>query len=120
MTVGRGLLIDRTHEVEHLAQPVGCQVEVLAHDARQMLARQAARPEALLQDRTRAGPPDGLAPPPLAAPGGRGGDDFLGDLPRGISPGAVALGRTLPGEGPAAGAGVPAVGIDDDLAPGES
>ena len=38
MPVGRGLLVDRPHEVQHLAQPVRCQVEVLADDPRQVLA----------------------------------------------------------------------------------
>src|SRR5215469_4947478 len=38
VSVGRGLLVDRSQQVEHLAQPVGRQVEVLANDLRQVLA----------------------------------------------------------------------------------
>ena len=49
-----------------------------------------------------------------------GGDDVLGDVARRVGRGAVDLGRVLAGEGAAAVARHPAVGVDDDLAAGEA
>src|ERR1700722_10475565 len=42
---GGGLLVDRAHQVEHLAQSVRGEVEVLAHQLRQALARKTAGTE---------------------------------------------------------------------------
>src|SRR5580765_4152901 len=49
--VGRGLLVDGSQQIEHLAQTIGCQVEMLADELRQALARQAAGAESLHHDR---------------------------------------------------------------------
>src|SRR6516164_2099549 len=119
MPVARGLLVDRPHEVQHLAQPVRRQVEVLADDPCEVLGRKTARAEALHHDRDRLGDPDGVGHLYLATLGEAGGDDVLGDVARGIGRRAVDLGGILAREGAAAVAGVAAVGIDDDLAPGE-
>src|ERR1700694_6359547 len=50
VTVGRSLLVDGSHQIEHLAQTIGCQVEMLADELRQALARQAAGAESLHHD----------------------------------------------------------------------
>src|SRR5690606_21564727 len=49
-----------------------------------------------------------------------GGHDVLGHVTRGVRGAAIDLGRILAGEGAAAVAAHAAVGVDDDLASGES
>ena len=56
----------------------------------------------------------------LAALGQAGGHDVLGDPAHGVGAGAVDLRRVLAGERAAAVAGHAAVGVDDDLAPGQA
>ena len=62
---------------------------------------------------------DGVGDLHLAALGQPGGDDVLGHVARGVGRGAVDLGGVLAAERAAAVAGHAAVGVDDDLAPGQ-
>ena len=63
---------------------------------------------------------DGVGELHLALMGEAGRDDVLGDPARGIRGGSVDLGAVLAGEGAAAMATHAAVGVDDDLAAGET
>src|SRR5487761_399317 len=56
----------------------------------------------------------------LASIGETGGDDVLGDMPRRVCSGAIDLARILAAEGPTAVSRDTAIGVDDDLAPGET
>ena len=71
-------------------------------------------------DRQRPGDADGVGELQRAAVGEARGDDVLGEIARGIGGRAVDLGRVLAGEGAAAMRRRAAVGVDDDLAPGEA
>ena len=55
----------------------------------------------------------------FAAVGQAGGDDVLGHVAGHVGRAAVDLGRVLAAEGPAAVPGPAAVGVDDDLPPGQ-
>ena len=67
----------------------------------------------------RAGDADAVGDLDLEAVGEAGGDDVLGHPARGVRGGAVDLRRILAAERAAAVAGHAAVGVDDDLAPGQ-
>ena len=71
-------------------------------------------------DRQRLGDADGVGELQGASVGEAGGDDVLGEVAGGIGGGAVDLGRILAGEGAAAMRGRAAVGVDDDLPPGQA
>ena len=76
--------------------------------------------ERLDHDRDRMGDADRVGHLHLAAIGEPGGDHVLRDPARGVRGGAVDLGRVLAREGAAAMARHAAVGVDDDLAPGQA
>src|SRR5277367_4288905 len=116
MTVGGRLLIDRPREIEHLAQPVGGEVEMGAHDLRELRVRQFPRAECLDHDGGRLRDPDRVGDLHLAALRQARGHDVLGNVARGVSGGTIDLGRVLARERAAAVPGQTAVGIHDDLA----
>ncbi len=72
------------------------------------------------QQRHRIGDADRVGDLDGAAVGEAGGHDVLGEVARRIGGGAIDLGRVLAGEGAAAVRGIAAVGVDDDLAPGQA
>ena len=74
-------------------------------------SRRGARSGARHRSRTRPGPRNARDP---------GGDDVLGDPARRVGAGAVHLRRVLARERAAAVARHAAVGVDDDLAPGQA
>src|SRR4051812_25483296 len=118
VAVGRGLLVDRTVQVEVVAEGARAQVEVLIYELNDLGARDLLGAEGLDHDRDRVGDADRVRHLDLAAAGKSGGDHVLGDVTRGVGRRAVDLGGVLAGEGAAAVAGHAAVGVDDDLAPG--
>ena len=63
---------------------------------------------------------DGVAHLDQALAREAGGDDVLRHIARGVGRRAVHLGRVLAGEGAAAVRACAAVGVDDDLAPGQA
>ena len=63
---------------------------------------------------------DGVRDLDLAAVGKTRRDDVLGDVARRVGGRAVDLGRVLAAERAAAVTGHAAVGVDDDLAPGQA
>ena len=96
-------------QVEHLVDRLGDGVRV------DLLGT-----EGLDQHRHRAGHADGVGHLDLAAAGGPGGHHVLGHPAGRVGGGAVDLGRVLAREGAATVAGHAAVGVDDDLAAGET
>jgi hypothetical protein len=71
-------------------------------------------------DRQRLGHADRVAQLDGAALGQAGGHDVLGQVARGIGRRTVHLGRVLAGKRAAAMGGRAAIGVDDDLAPGQA
>src|SRR6202022_2964647 len=69
-------------------------------------------------DRQRFGDTDCIGKLERAALGEPGGDDVLGEIPRGIGGGAIDLCRILARKCPAAMRRRPAIGVDDDLTAG--
>src|SRR5205085_2235591 len=82
--------------------------------------RHRLRPEALDLDGEGPRDADRVGDLQLASVGEAGRDDVLGGVPGRVGRGAVDLRRILAGEGAATVAGRAAVGVDDDLAPGEA
>src|SRR3954453_12815637 len=115
VAVGRSLLVDRTVQVEVVAEGARAQVEVLIYELNDLRAGDLLRPERLDHDRYRVRDADGVRHLDLAAPGEPGGDHVLGDVAGGVGSRAVDLRRVLPGEGAATVACHAAVGVDDDL-----
>ena len=72
------------------------------------------------QHADRIGHADRVGELHFAAVGESAGDDVLGDVARHVGCGAIDLGRIFSAEGAAAVTSHAAVGVDDDLASGES
>ena len=119
MAVGGGLAEDRPVQVEVPAECTGSQVELVLDQPRDLGVGELARAEGLDHQRDRLGYADRVGDLNLAALREAGGDDVLGDVAGRVGGRAVDLRRVLAGEGAAAVAGHPAVGVDDDLAAGE-
>ena len=98
----------------------GRRSKALPHQGGELRIRQLAGAVRLDQDGDGVGHANGVSQLDLAALGKTGRDDILGDVAGHIGSAAVDLGRVLPGKGAAAVAGVSAVGIDDDLSPGQA
>src|SRR3954447_18642746 len=120
VAVGRSLLVDRTVQVEVVAEGARSQVEVVIYELNDLGARDLLVAEGLDHDRNGVGDPDRVRHLVLAAADKSGGNHVLGDVARGVGGRAVDLRGVLAGEGAAAVAGHAAVGIDDDLAPGQA
>src|SRR5690606_8794802 len=120
VAVGRGGLVHRVDQVEHLDDAVRTQVEVLADQLLDHLVADLAGAEGGDRNAGRLGHADGVAHLHLAAVGQARGDHVLGDVARGVRGGTVDLGRVLAGERAAAMAGPATVGVDDDLAAGQA
>ena len=99
-------------EVEHLAGEEQL-LDLLVGDA-------VVRAERLDADGDGLVHADGVGHLYLAAVGEAGGDDVLGGVARVVGGAAIDLGGILAGERAAAVGGHSAVGVDDDLAPGEA
>ena len=77
-------------------------------------------PSRIDRDADRIGDADGVGQLHLALVGQSGGDDVLGHVPGHVGGAAVDLGGVLAAERAAAVACPAAVGVDDDLAPGQA
>src|SRR5690606_17315349 len=86
----------------------------------QLLVGDHAGPEGVDQHRDRPRHADGVGELNLAAPGQAGRHHVLGDVASVVAGRAVDLGRVLAREGAATVACHAAVGVDDDLAPGQA
>lgn len=114
------LEVDGLGEVELLDNDTGAEVKVVADDLDKLirvLLRGAVRVDV---DRQRLRDTDGVRELDEGAAGEAGGDERLGDPAADVGSRAVDLGEVLAGEGTAT-VGTPAtVGVDDDLAAGET
>src|SRR5512133_1102278 len=117
--VGGGLLIDRAVQVQGVAEGAGAQVEVLVDEPLDLPAADLVGPEGLDHDRHRMRDADGVGDLDLGAGGQPRGHDVLGHVTRGVRGRAVDLRGILSAERAAAVTGHAAVGVDDDLAPGQ-
>src|ERR671931_765529 len=119
VAVGGGLLVDRAVELEVLPERARAQVEVLFDQGLDLGAPDLLGPERLDHDRHRVCDADRVGHLDLGALGQAGRDDVLGHVPGRVRGRAVDLRRVLAAERAAAVAGHAAVGVDDDLAPGQ-
>src|SRR5690606_1315519 len=85
-----------------------------------LLITDLAGTEGVDRHRGRLGHADGVGHLNLATFGEAGGNNVLGYVTPGIGGAAVNLGRILAGEGATTMAGHAAVGVDNDLAPGQA
>src|SRR5215218_1044005 len=120
VTVRGGLLVDRAVQPQVLAERARAQVEVLVDELRDLRAADLLGPERLDKHADGVSDADRIRDLDLAAVGQAGRDDVLRDVARGVGGRAVDLARVLAGERAAAVAGHAAVGVDDDLAPGQA
>ena len=120
MTVGGGAPVDRPVELEGAADVGRRQAEQLRQDLLELLFFHLAGAVGVDQNRHRIGDTDRVGDLDRAALGNAGGHHVLGEIARSVGCRAVDLGRVLAGEGAAAVRRVTAVGVDDDLAPGEA
>jgi len=120
VAVGGGFLVDGASQIEHAGDAARAQVEMLAHQFGQLLLGQLAGAEGVHHDGGGLGHADRIRHLDLAALGQTGRHDVLGHVARRIGSGAIDLGRILAREGAAAMPGHAAVGVDDDLAAGQT
>ncbi len=120
MAVGGRLAVNGPEQVEHLDDALGAQVEVLAHQGGNTVIIDGAGAKGIHHQTHGLGNADGVGHLHFAAFGQAGGNDVLGHIAAGIGRRAIHLGRVLAGEGAAAVAALAAVGVNDDLAPGQA
>src|SRR5437764_869652 len=120
MAVGGRALVDRLAQVEVADDRCRTQVEHVLDRCTDLGRVDGLGAERLDHDRNRPGDADGIGDLDLATAGGASGDDVLGHPPGRIRGRAVDLARVLAREGTAAVPGGAAVGVDDDLAAGET
>ena len=123
MAVGGGRLVDRLVEPQMGADPRGVRppslsIRPIASSSRVVVDRAGA--VGIDIERQRLADADRIGELDRAARGEPGGDDILGEIARDIGGRAVDLGRVLARESAAAVRGRAAIGVDDDLAPGEA
>ena len=115
-----GLAVDRPAQVEVLDDPRGGQREVPADQLGDLVVGDLAGALGVDVDAHGLGDADGVGELHLAAVGQAGGDDVLGDVAGHVGGRAVDLRGVLAAEGAAAVAAAAAVGVDDDLPPGQA
>src|SRR5438046_1181167 len=105
VAVGGRALVDGLAEVEVADDRRRSQVEHVLHGLADLERIHGLGAEGLDHHRHGPGHTDGVGHLDLAAAGGAGGDDVLGDPAGGVGGRAVDLARVLPREGPAPVAG---------------
>ena len=120
MAVVAGLSVDGLSQIQVSDYRSGPEIEGLADDVRQLLVGQDACAIGVDHDGDGLRDADGVGQLDLAAVGKSCGDHVLGRVAGHVAGGAVHLGGILAREGAAAVAGISAVGVDDDLAAGET
>ncbi|MNI35370.1 hypothetical protein D3C73_893930 [compost metagenome] len=120
MAVGRGLLVHRVDQVQHLDDAVRTQVEVLADQLLDLVVADLAGAEGGDRDRGRLSHADGVGDLHFATVGQAGGNHVLGNVAGSVGGRTVNLGRVLAGERATTVTGPAAVGVDDDLAAGQA
>src|SRR5450830_96622 len=114
------LLVDRTQQIEHLHDALRTQIEMLLHQLRQLFIADLASTKGRHHDRSRLGDTDGVRHLNLATRSQSGGNDILGYVATGICCRAINLGWILARESATAVRCSTAVGIDNDLATGQT
>ena len=104
----------------HLDDALWPQIEVLDDQRRERVVGHLPGALGCHHDAGGARHADGVGQLHQAPRREAGGDDILGDVARRVRRGAVDLGGILAGEGAAAMRRRAAVGVDDDLAAGDS
>src|SRR5216684_651460 len=120
MAVHRGLAEQGPPKVQLLDDPKRAQVEELADRGRDRRIRQLARAGGVDADRDGLHDPDRVRDLHLAPRGETRGDHVLGNVASAVGAGAVDFRRVLAGEAATAVPGVAAIGVDHDLAPGQT
>ena len=120
MAVGGRLAVDRAAQIEPADDGRRAEVKAVAHELRELLVGHLAGAVGLDEDGDRMGHADGVGQLQLAGVGQTGRNEVLGDVAGHVRAAAVDLRRVLAGEGTAAVGRVAAVGVDDDLAAGET
>src|SRR5688572_22293975 len=117
--VGGGLLVDRPAEVQVLDDALRAEGEDLADRGHDLVLGDLARAVGVGHDGDRVRHADRVGHLDLDAVGEAGGHDVLRDVAGHVRRRAVDLRRVLARERAAAVAAHAAVGVDDDLAPGQ-
>src|SRR5579859_8017502 len=120
MAVSGGAGVDRLVEAEMGADAARGQIHQLLQHVGQLVLVDMAGAEGVDIDRERLGNADRVAELDHALLGQAGTDHVLGQIARDVSRRAVDLGRILAREGAAAMGCRAAIGVDDDLAPGQA
>src|SRR5262245_54276822 len=119
MPVRRGLPVDRPAQLQRLNNPLGRELEVFAHQLFQFLFADPAGAEGVHQDADRLGYSDGVGQLDFAAVGQAGSHNVFGDVTGHVAGRTVNFGRVFAAECAAAVAAHAAVGVHNDLAPGQ-
>ena len=117
--VGSGLAVDGAAQIQIADDSAGAQVEVFADQLGDVFIGDLARAEGLDVDRERVRHANGVGHLDLAALRQPGSHHVLGDPAAGVGCGAIHLRGILAAESTTAVPAHAAVGIDDDLAPGD-
>ena len=120
VTIGGRQLIHGMQQVEHARDRVGTQIEMLAYQLDDLGIADLAGTEGIHRHGGRLGHADGIGDLDLAALGQARRDDVLGHVAASVGGAAVDLGRILAGERATTMTRHATVGIDDDLATGQS
>jgi len=115
VAVGCRLGVNGAQKVEHIDNAFRPQIEVLAHQHRNLLVTDDAGPIGIDRDVDRLGDTNSIADLHLALAGQAGSHNVLGHVTCGIGSRTVDLGRIFTREGTATVRASAAVGIDDDL-----
>src|SRR6476469_10142466 len=120
MTIGCRALVDGPVELERAANIRRGKAEQLGEDLLELLLFDLAGAMRIDQKRHRVSHADRIGDLNGATFGNAGGHNVLGEIARGISGRAIDFRGVLAGGGAAAMRRVAAVGVDDDLAAGET
>src|SRR6267154_4512417 len=114
------LLVDRTAQIERFDDPLGSQFEVFADCGLKFLVFHLTGAESLNEDADRLSYADGVRELHFDAISELRGNDVLGDVARHVASRTVDLRRIFSRKCSTAVTSHATVGVDDDLAAGES
>src|SRR5665647_3713863 len=120
VAVGRGFLVDRAQQIEHLDDAAWPQVEELVYQRSNFLVRDDARALGIDRHVHRLGNANGIGNLNLALPRQPRSHNIFGHIAGSVSGRAIHLARVFAAERATAVRAGAAVGIDNDLAPGQA
>src|ERR1043166_4342799 len=118
--VSRGGFVNRPAQVEFFDDAAGSQLEIITHELRDRGFADASGAGGIDEHRNRVRHADGVRELDQTTIGETGGDDVFRDVARHVGSGTIDLRRVFAGERAAAVRCVTTVGIDDDLASGQT